>query len=357
MVKPLQIARFLLVAVVLAAPLPVLAEVALVHKPPAYAPTDKQLDLDFRVEPASELHSAAVMFRALDGGPWQRAPVELSSSGVWRATVPAPMLTDPGVAYYVVAVDRSGVEVLQFASPDQPHPVYVRGSTLDVQERAALLELNGLRSTLSLSGEWVDYRLLGATAGTAADFGPRYTDFQISYRNWLLRGVEYVEAGVGRLRGTGELNLSTLDTAGQKVQVGLDRGWAEIGFRASEFVGLAGRLVLGGDEETFRVGVAGVLRIGAPQRTRVVFEASATSGFGYHVQGAFHLATVPRWPMSFEVTLTNEPNAGRSSGERARMRIGHEFSPGTTVGLMASYQALTGDDHGLGAGLETAFHF
>lgn len=334
---------------------PAWADVALVHRPPAVANPDTPLQLDFRIGAVSDLQAATVVWRPLLGGPWQRLAIQLSSTGVWRATLPAEAMTDPGVAYYVFAMDRGGAEIAQFASADQPHVVLVRGDALVVQEQAALRELRGLRSELHLTGERVDYRVFGATAGSAEDFGPRYTDFQFSYRYWMLHGVEYIEAGVGRLRGEAEDELLFLPR--KHASVGLDRGWTEVGWRLNEQVGLAGRVVLGGDETTFRVGAAGILRVGAPQRTRVVFEAGATSGVGYHVQAGFHLATVPRWPISLEIIITNEPNGGHDSGERARLRLAHELTPSLLVGVLASYQALSGDDHGLGAGLETAFRF
>jgi hypothetical protein len=333
---------------------PVWADVALVHKAPAQARVDQPLQLDFAIDPVSGLQAATVVWRPLPGGPWQRAPIRLSSTGVWRATLPAEAMTDPGIAYYVTAVDRDGKESAQFGTPEQPHAVLVRGDAAAVEELAALRELRGMRSELRLSGETVDYRLFGATAGTAQDTGPRYSDFQVAYRYWLLHGVEYIKAGVGRLRGQAQDTGSALPL---RIGVGFDRGWTEVGMRASEMVGLAGRLVLGGDETTFRVGVAGILRIGKPQRTRVVFEAGATSGVGYHVQAGFHLETVPRWPIALEIILTNEPNSGNDSGERARLRVGHEVTPGLLVGLIASYQALSGDDHGLGAGLEARMRF
>jgi len=331
------------------------AQVKLVHDVPATALPDLPLHLDFDVTPTSDLQSATLVWQSLNGGAWQREPVKLSSTGVWRATLPAQAMTDPGVAYYVVSVDRAGAETPQFASESHPHPVLVHGRALAVLAQASLRELDNLRSELAFSGEVVDYRVFGATAGSATDFGPRYQDFQVAYRYWLLSGVEYIEAGIGRLRG--EAESDPISIPAQKANIGFDRGWTEVGLRVSENAGLAGRLVLGGDETTFRIGVAALLRIGRPQRTRLVFEASATSGVGYHVIAGFHLATVRRWPLSLEIILTDGPNAGQDSGERARVRFGHEFASGLRLVGIASYQAQKGDDHGLGFGLETAYRF
>lgn len=328
----------------------------LVHTAPAEADADRPLLLDFRVDPASGFRSGTVMWRSQRGGQWQLAPIELSATGVWRATIPREAMTDPGVVYFVVATASEGIEAQQFASLDAPHPVYVRGTTQAVEEEAALRELHGKRSDLRLSASYTDYRVFGVTAGTDVDFGPRFSDLTASYRFWMLRKVEYIEAGVGRLQGEAE-DSGIVAVIQKRVQTGFKRGWTEVGFIVAPYVGLAARVVLGADESQFRIGAGGVLRIGKPQRTRLVFDVAATTGVGWHVRSAFHVATVPRWPMAFEVEITNEPNSGRDTGEVARFRLGRELTETTTLNFMASYQALTGNDHGVGGGAELLFHF
>lgn len=336
-------------------------ELTLGHQPPATAKADQPLHLDFRVEPVSALGSAAVLYRALSATEWQRAPVEMSSTGTWSATVPAAAMDDPGIEYCVVATNTQGIESLQFASLDAPHPVIVRGDLARERERSTLAELDGLRSELQVGGAWVDYRVFGATAGKADDVGPRYTDYQVRYRYWLLRGVEYIEAGVGRLDGTAASvpvasYLPPVEPA-KATHVGFQRGWTEVGFRPGDSVGLAARLLLGADEEGFRAGLAGILRLGRPRQTRLEFEAGTVGGVGWHFATAFHLTTIPRLPASFEVVLNNEPNAGSEAGEMARLRVGWEATRKLTLGVVGSYQGRDGNDHGLGAGADALLRF
>lgn len=325
----------------------------LLHQPPADARADKPLELDFAVTETTDIASATLFWKPLQAGNWRKAPIELSSTGVWRASIPGEAMDDPGVAYYVVAHTRDGGELAQFASATDPHPVYVRGTAQQTNEAVALRERGGQRSDLRVSGEYVDYRVLGVEAGSP-DFGPRYRDFQLAYRYWVLKGVEYIEAGIGTLRGQASTFQPGIETG---VGTGFDRGWAEIGFSPSRFVGLGARLTLGGDEETFRIGLAGLLRLGMAQRSRLQLEAGAITGVGYKVITGFHVHTIPKVPLSLEIILTTEPNETRETAERGRFKLGYELTPGATASAVVSYQALRGAEHGFGGGAEVAFRF
>ncbi|MBM4343528.1 MAG: hypothetical protein FJ100_09140 [Deltaproteobacteria bacterium] len=325
----------------------------LLHQAPAEAAADKPLELDFAVTETTDMSGATLFWKPLQDGNWRKAAIELSSTGVWRATVPGDAMDDPGVAYYVVAHGRDGSELAQFASATEPHPVYVRGSAQRTNEAVALRERGGRRSDLRVGGEYVDYRVIGVQAGSP-DFGPRYRDFQFAYRYWVLKGVEYIEAGIGTLRGRASTFQPGIETG---VGTGFDRGWAEIGLAPLQFVGLGARLTLGGDEETFRIGLAGLLRLGMAERSRLQLEAGYISGVGYKVVTGFHVQTIAKVPLALEIILTNEPNQSRETAERGRLKIGYELTPGAIAHLLLSYQALRGAEHGFGAGAELAFRF
>ncbi len=170
----------------------------------------------------------------------------------------------------------------------------------------------------------------------------------------MLRNVEYIEAGIGTLRGQASTFQPGIETG---VGTGFDRGWAEIGIAPSQYLGVGARLTLGGDEETFRIGLAGLLRLGMAQRSRLQLEAGAITGVGFRVVTGFHVMTIPKVPMALEVILTTEPNETRETAERGRFKIGYELTPGATVSAVMSYQALRGAEHGFGGGAEVGFRF
>jgi hypothetical protein len=338
---------------------PAFAGLVLGHAPPASAPPDQPLRLDFVVTPVSAWQSGEVRWRPLGARAWRSAPILLDSPGGFRATLPAPALDDPGLEYFVLATDTTGTVWEEFASQAAPHPVLVRAASERLQERVTLLELQGQRSELHVQGTWVDYRTFGPAADTPADLGPGAGDLSLAYRHWLLRGVEYIEVGVGRLQGVAAPSTPPAASGPPEraLRVGFKRGWTEIGVRPGEYVGLAGRLVLGADEERFRVGLTGRLRLGKPRRTHLIADFGHTAGVGTQACVGLHLATIPRVPVSFEVEITNTPNDGKDFGERGHLRVGYELSRHVVAHLGASYQALTGNDHGLGGGAELELRF
>ena len=329
---------------------PAWAEPTLGHTPMAMAAEDQPVNLDFTITQTAELASATVHVRSLDQGGWVDCPVRLSSAGGWRATIPAELVRDPGFAYWVEAVDTQGQHSAQFASAEVPHPVYVRASKIATAEWLAARALGGLRHEINISGVWTDYRTVGPTAGTASDTGPRFADFRASWRFWLLRGVEYLEVGVGRLRGTAP------SPSGTPMAVGFDRGWAAASFNVSRDVALGARVLLGGDESSFRGGGAAFIRFGGERATHLTLESGFTGGVGGHVLASVHSAALPTWPMWLEVELTTEPNQN-AWGEVLRFRLQRRVSEWLYAGATLSYQSAHSDDHGLGAGGDLQFRF
>lgn len=345
-------------ALLLLASAPVFGQsLTLGHHPPATAEANKPLVLTFSVEPVSQWGLALVRFRGLGMAAWSDAPVRLSSTGAYQAVLPAAVMDDPGIEYWVLSTDVSGTVVSQFASEQAPHPVLVRGDRARVRERETLAELGGMRSELAISADRVDYRVAGPTAGTAADTGPRYSDYQLRYRYWSLRGVEHIEVGVGRLDGWAESSDRNLMAPLPGVHTGFQRGWTQVGWRLRDDLGVATRLVLGADEVGFRLGFAGVLRIGPPKGTRFELDMGSTAGVGWHVLSSLHLTTLPRLPVTFEVMLTDGPNQSATAGEMTRLKLGWRATSHLTLTGMASYQARSGPDHGLGGGGEAAWRF
>ncbi len=259
--------------------------------------------------------------------------------------------------YVVLSTDVSGTVTRQFASEQAPHLVLVRGDRARVRERETLAELGGLRSELALSGAYVDYRVAGPSAGTEADTGPRFSDYQVRYRYWSLRGVEHIEVGVGRLDGIAPSSDQALLAPLPGVHTGFQRGWTQVGWRLHDHLGLAARLVLGADEQGFRLGFASILRIGPPRSTRFELDIGSTAGVGWHVLSSLHLTTLPRVPVTFEVLLTDGPNQNASAGEMTRLKLGWQATANLTLTGVASYQALSGPDHGLGGGAEAMWRF
>lgn len=333
---------------------PALAEPASVwHVPPAGAVRGKPVVLNFQISHVEALRTAIVHWRHLKADAWQHTPVVQSATREWQVALPASEARDPGIAYYITAIDLSGAETEVFASADAPHTLYIRGSTFEWLEAEHRAALRGRYSELAVRGEAVEYRLFGPTA-SGDNPGPRYYDVTLRYRYYPLRVIEHFEFGVGRLDGTGEAN-SGLHPDG--VRTGFQRGWTQVGLRAHDLIGLAGRLELGADETGFRLGGAAVLRIGRPFETHLTIDGGGVPGVGWHLLTGLHLATLPSTPVDLEAILTNAPDNASSSGERIRLRVGRRLSELLQLSVLLSYQGRQSADHGLGAGAEVLWRF
>lgn len=331
------------------------ASSVLLHIPPSEAKAGERILLRFVVTEAAAIKQATVVWCSLLEGKWHEAPVLLLTTGKWEAEIPGEAVDDPGIAYYVTAVGVAGDVSAVFASQDQPHPVLVRGAPATVLEREHLAWRDGRRSDLQLSAAYYDYQIRNLSPDKGVNSGPRYYEASLRYRYWVLNKVEYFELGVSSLAGTGDDPLNAANKAG--VETGFRHGWAQIGIRPAEFVGLGTRLAIGADESGFRMGIAGIVRVGSPLSTHFVIDTGVTGGVGWHFLAGLNLATVPRVPVAFEAVLTNTPDASRRTGEMVRLRVGRQFTPLLRLNLLGSYQAREGPDHGLGGGAELLLRF
>ncbi len=330
------------------------------HVPPASFHPGRSLQLDFRVTEPSQIAALQIAYRRIGDPAFTRIPIRLSDTGVHRATIPAGAIGEPGIEYHVEVTDVRGKTAAIFASDGTPHRVVVRGPDGSLSREIALAEINGLRSQLTLTADYVDYRTIGASE-VNKPLGPRYFDAGITYRHHMLSRLEYIEVGVGRLRGNaprktfvqGPVNAAQV----KSVDVGFDRGWAQLGLRLKPLFGVHAKLDLGADEQQFRLGGALGMRFGRPRGTRAELEVGGASGVGSYVAFRFDLATIPKVPVGVDIELTNWPDSGDETGERVRFRLGYEFTDNWSAQAVASYQALTGSEHGLGGGGRLVFRF
>ncbi len=349
--RPLAAAWLTALALTWAAPVEA-AGPAISHLPPASRFADEPIHLDFRIEPASALDKAWITYRTIGSKPWRTAPIRLTSTGLYRATIPGDVVHDNGVEYVVYARDSTQETRAAFASEDAPHPVLVAADPDEVLVQSGLRELEDRKSELRLSGSIVDYSTLGAGSGKPTA-GPGYHDLQLAYRYYVLGGIEYIEAGVGRMRGT----IPATGETTSRPQVGFDRGWGEIGFRWARYFGLGLQVMLGGDEDTFRLGGGIKLRFGRSRGNRLELLAAVAAGVGHQVGASFYLESLRHFPMRLDLLLTNWPDADQETGELVRWTFGYALASGHVLHLSASYQARSDRDHGLGVGTGVDFRF
>jgi hypothetical protein len=315
------------------------------HVPPAGAQAGAQLELVARAPATTPALVAHV--RPRGDGPF--APIELvrRDDASWVAVVPPDSVNAPGIDYYVVAGDQP-----VFASAEWPHTLVVVAAPSDERRTRDTLRVQGRRSRIQAMGEWVDY-------GTRRGLVDRYYRFDadFSYRLWTYP-LEEIRVGYTRLLGETAQDPSRCpgmtpctEDAGFKVA-----GWFELGLAAVEGMRLDARMMVMATQDGFAVGGRGEGRLGARDASHVALGAEHLSGVGTSAFFRLGWGTVPRFPMSATVEITNTPASHREAGVRLYYDIAHEVSAGVRIGVRVGYaarnQSVAGFTGGAGASVE-----
>ncbi|MCY1078477.1 hypothetical protein [Archangium lansingense] len=327
------------------------------HVPAAQVLVGNNLVLRAEVAPAWRLGSLVAHHRSAGETAFRETAFELSADGTYAAVVPLSPEQRVPVEYYVTARDTDGVETLRFASADAPYPVLIEVPQYTL-EREALMEVYGQRrSRVSAFSEYVDY---GSQTLNGTRYSDRYYRLEADYLYRLFTQVgglriDSIRIGVGHLRA----NTPPFGLTAQEGEVlpelrpGLDYGFSEVDVGFSQYFGLAVRLTLGGNATGFAAGFGGRVRIGRPNGARAELEGEYTGGLGG--AGTLRLAwdTVPRFPMSAAVQVTNVPSG--PTGVRLLYRVDYRFSEAFSLGALAGYQARASKGGGPTLGLAASY--
>ncbi|MEO8843668.1 MAG: hypothetical protein ABI591_21385 [Kofleriaceae bacterium] len=267
----------------------------------------------------------------------------------WVAVVPAIDVVVPGLEYYLAA---EGQPV--FASPEVPHTIEVRLDDADERKGHDLVRSGGRRSRIHTMAEWVDYgtRTVGTTR--VADHYYR-VDADFAYRLWAYP-LEEIRVGYTRLLGDTQSMACPTPTpctaeAGFKVA-----GWFELGLAPVEGFRLDARMMVMATPSGVGVGGRGELRLGDRDGSHVAVGVEGMQDVG--ASGFFRLGwgTVPKFPMTATVEVSDLPSSERPTGVRLYYDIAHEVGGGVRLGVRIGYaarvQQVAGITGGVGANVD-----
>lgn len=340
------------------------------HVPPSEADSGEPLRIQVLADQAWKLQALDLHWRR-PGGSWTVVPFGKAADGTWAAVVEASEVVPPRLEYYITSQEPGGSTVERFASAGAPHPVLVIPSDEDLLRQDRLVRFRGHRSRARLSGEWASFGPHGHLDG-GPSYGDRYYRLEADYLYRILGFVSYVRFGVVRLRGT--VPPPEAFTAGVSTSpgrdTGMDYGYAEISLALAEVLGLQGQLLLGADDLGFASGAGASVRIGEAARSHLEVGGQVIQRIGFDAFVRFAWDTVPRWPMSLSLHVTDQPAAtlkpgvpptvpdsqrtdrGAPAGVRAVWEVGYQVTRQITAVVRAGYQARASTAGGptLGAG-------
>ncbi len=314
------------------------------HVPPGEAEAGKPLELVANATPTTPTLVAHVRIK---GAAWTTIELVRREDASWVAVVPPATIEPPGIDYYLTAGDQ-----LVFGSPEWPHSLAVIVPPDEERRTRDTLRVRGRRSKVQAMGEWVDY---GDKHGLSDNYYRFDTDF--SYRLWTYP-LEEIRVGYTRLLGE-TLQPSRMcpttepcsGDAGFKVA-----GWFELGLAAVEGVRFDARMMVMATQDGFAVGGRGEARLGARDASHVAVGVEYLADVGTNAFFRLGWGTVPSWPMSATVEITNLPASDTDVGVRLYYDLSREIAGGVRLGARVGYaarnQSVAGFTGGLGAAVE-----
>ncbi len=317
------------------------------HSAPRHAAAGEPAPLAFLIEDETRLSSAWLHYRRRGDASYKRALLERDGDLYLRGSIPADVMTAPGVEYFVEVATAGGQVGTAIGRPEDPIAIEVERPSI-----ASAFTGAPSRSSVTVRGSYLDFATFDDRSGERTDrFFMTEADFAYRVSSWL----SAVRAGFGSVQGEGGFADERYDDTHRPDKVGFNYGYAEIEVHPRRSpLGLALRAVSGVGQEGFGVGGEARLRVGDPDGTHVSLGGSRIAELGFLSDLRLQVATIPRAPIGFTVAVTDQPNQG-DLGMLFATDIGWRALPWLAPTLRLSYQARTVVHSGVGAGFGLVF--
>lgn len=342
------------------------------HLPPAQADAGSTVELVADVaDPGGR--TIVLHYRARGAAAWTDVAFAQRADRKWVAAIPPAAVAAPGVEYYLASVPAQAppdgaaiVPADEFASAAAPHPVVVRDGARAERRARDLARVNGRRSRVTASAEYIDFGRRDNMAG--AESPDRYYRVDLDFRYRLLAyPLEEIRFGYTRLEGTvpnahrqlpdsctPDTEGTTMCRASGGFKVG---GWFELGLALAEGLRLDARGMFTANQDAFALGTRAELRAGVADANHVAVGFEYLDDVG--TSGFFRLgwATVPALPMAATVEVTDLPNNLRATGVRLMYDVFYPMPSGLRLGARVGYSARDQIIGGPTAGASASFDF
>jgi hypothetical protein len=308
---------------------------------PKVALTDEPIVLSLTSLAGPTPRAAMVHWRERGSPTFRTVHMSAEPTGHFRVTLPEGSAVEPGLEYYVEAVDAQGATLAATGTATKPQQIAIRRPPRD--ERIEYRD----RSRVRISDEYVDFnRFKGNDV---------YNLFEADFLYRVYTTVHAVRVGFGNYRGIGTPR-DQLDAGVPGRKVGYSYGFGEIELRLHPSLAVLLKGSAGVTREGLTSGFDVGLRIGSETGTSLLIRGATIADIGQRGSLALAWDAVKGWPMSAEVVVTNEP-IGEDLGVRLIYTVGRTVTPWLDVTGRVSYQLRDINHSGLGFGLGTTFHW
>lgn len=311
------------------------------------------------VRDVDRVASTTLFYRQMTETQFRFLPMKAVGDTAFGASIPAEVVSDPGVQWYVQVSPKEGELIHTGGSPSAPSLVKVTFDPI-----SAPIEN---RSQVSMAYEHVDflsnyetdeyshaeidvlYRL-GRQSGDAASSGDSVL-YSIRMGFGVFDGVGGdIDTITELVQDDGKLQ----DT--EKEPVGYNYGYTELEFKVSPFVSLITRGIVGVDGDGMATGANGRIRLGSEEGTNMEFGAAKIGNIGNTYMMQFAWDTVDKVPMSGGVHATTHPGVSAGDyGVRLVYEARYAFTDWIELGGRVGYNLRNINHSGLSTGLSGVF--
>jgi hypothetical protein len=314
------------------------------HHAASSAVSGVALPLVFVLDQPERVASAYLHYRASGARTFRSVLLTREHDIYLRGTLPAEVLTPPGLDYFVEVSTPSGRSGLAIGSPAAPVQVEVEAPPL----ADAIAPAPG-RSSVKLAVDYLDFATLDRRRGDRTD---RVVNATVDFTYRLRGPVDSIGVGYGALTGQGGYADAEWTELAPAPRTGFQYGYADLELGtadASVPLALGVKLIAGVGREGFGLGAEGRLRLGGRDAANLLLSASTISQVGFLSDIRFGVPARRDLRFGLSVGATDRPGRGdigaRFAGELEWLGL-----PWISLLLRASWQGRNIDHRGVGGG-------
>ncbi len=330
------------------------------HAPVTRAAASEPLVIAVRIDHPELVRQLTLVYRTANNPAFRFAPFRRGSDLPYEAVIAADDVQAPWITYAIELEDTSGKHGAVFASRDSMHTVEIPPDEGDMRERASLQRLDGRRSLVAVSGEYVVFGTTPTSVTDATHATPyldnvrdQYYRVEGAYTYRPLRTIAEFSLRIGVVRGT---SVVPNETDRSKYDVGLNYGAPTVRIRLDDVWHMEAGFLTSVTEVGFSMGASGALLIGDPYGTKLTLGFETIQTFGSRLYSRLDLAASRAVCIAPMIEATDMPHADRF-GVRLLTEVRWEMGGGFQLAARGGYQARVSTSGGPAASLALGYGF
>ena len=327
------------------------------HAPVSTAKPHEALAIAATIEFPNLVKRAVVRYR-LGGGAPAEVPFLRGSGDEYVASIPEDAVRPPGLSYAIEIEETTGAKIDAFGASTQMQDVRVDEDIDDLRERALLAQVDGRRSVVSSSFDYVMFGKVQPSGTSPSNVDPvsdSYFRTEAVYTYRPLRFIVEFSIRVGAVRGTSPIPGYDPVRRPDDDKVGLNYGAPTVIMRLHDSFHLEASALTSVTEQGFSSGVGAALHIGEIYGSKLVLGFETVKTFGSRGYARLDLVR-QRFRVSPIIEVTDMPHADRA-GIRLLTEVAFKLGDGFAIAARGGYQARDFKTGGPGLGLSFSYAF